>query len=67
MREAGRATWGTMRRVAPLALLAAAVALAGCPRPPRNPTLPEKALEGGASTLGPGDLIAVGRTELGIS
>jgi polysaccharide export outer membrane protein len=47
------------RRLAPIALLAALVSLAGCPRPPRNPTLPERAHDPVASTLGPGDLIEV--------
>ena len=48
-----------MNRTASVALLAALLALAGCPRAPRNPGLPEKAMESVASTLGAGDLIEV--------
>jgi len=59
VREAGRATWGTMNRFAQVALLAALVALAGCPRTPRSPVLPERSVDPVATTLGAGDLIEV--------
>jgi polysaccharide export outer membrane protein len=46
-----------MNRVASVVILAALVALAGCPRAQRAPTLP--AVDAVASTLGAGDLIEV--------
>lgn len=48
-----------MDRPSRIALLAALVALAGCPRAQRSPILPERPFDGVATTLGPGDLIEV--------